>query len=196
MENHFTVSGECEDGDSLYTRAVAEKPEMILSDLKMPGASILDTASELKAVEPAVKILVLTAYDDHEDIYKAMQAGIDGYIMKDTNPEQIVSTLDMVRKGFTCFQPKVNLKAAYTETVPADVSGLTAREWDVYACLVNNKSNQEIADNLFISEPTVKTHVSSILRKTGQPNRAQAVVYALQQGWFAAEVKKYANAFD
>lgn len=173
----YTVVGEASDGDELVSKALAVKPDLIVSDLKMPGPSIIDSCKQLKDQLPEVKVLILTAFDESEDVFRALESNVDGYIMKDTVPEQILHTMDMVMMGYSCFQSKLQRK----RKDEADVV-FTEREQEIFELIVENLSNQEIAHRLYISEATVKTHVSSILRKTGQPNRSQAVLYGLKKG--------------
>jgi DNA-binding NarL/FixJ family response regulator len=175
----YTIVGEASNGNELIKVAISCQPEMIISDLKMPGESIISQCQTLKKEIPNVKIIILTAYDDSNDIYDALNEEIDGYIMKDTPPEQILQTIEMVKLGYSCFQPKVNIKQVKNQK---DKFGFnfTEREQEVFGCIVENLSNTEIAKKLFISEATVKTHISSILRKTGQPNRSQAVLHVMK----------------
>ncbi|MED1785422.1 response regulator transcription factor [Brevibacillus fortis] len=173
----YTVIDEASDGDELVTKALALKPDLIVSDLKMPGASVIDSCKMLKEQLPDIKLLILTAYDESEDVFRALESNIDGYIMKDTVPEQILHTMDMVMMGYSCFQSKLQRKKKDENEI-----AFTEREQEIFQLIVENLSNQEIAGQLYISEATVKTHVSSILRKTGQPNRSQAVLYALKKG--------------
>lgn len=175
----FEIVDEASNGDELVQKALLARPDLIVSDLKMPGPSVIDSCKKLKEQMPEVKVMILTAFDESEDIFRALDSGIDGYIMKDTLPEQIISTMEMVLMGYSCFQPK--LKRAKKEE--AEDLALTEREQEIFQLIVQNLSNQEIAQKLYISEATVKTHVSSILRKTCQPNRSQAVLYALKKGY-------------
>ncbi|MED1790011.1 response regulator transcription factor [Brevibacillus laterosporus] len=178
MAGKFEIIGEAANGDELYSKALDCQPDLIISDLKMPGQNVLKSGKLLKEQLSAIKILILTAFDDSEDIFQALDGGIDGYIMKDTMPEQILHTIDMILMGYSCFQPKLERKKS-TQTSQLQ---LTEREGEIFELIVDNLSNHEIAEKLYISEATVKTHVSSILRKMGQPNRSQAVLYALKQG--------------
>jgi DNA-binding NarL/FixJ family response regulator len=175
----YTIVGEASNGNELLNVAKSCQPELIISDLKMPGESIISQCQTLKKEIPNVKIIILTAYDDSNDIYDALNEEIDGYIMKDTPPEQILQTIEMVKLGYSCFQPKVNIKQVKNQK---DKFGFnfTEREQEVFECIIENLSNTEIAKKLFISEATVKTHISSILRKTGQPNRSQAVLHVMK----------------
>ncbi|MEC0231236.1 response regulator [Paenibacillus alba] len=104
----YTVAGEAADGNEAIAQSLALAPDLLLTDLKMPGTSIIEGARALKDTYPAMKIIILTAFDESEDIYRAIKAGVDGYLMKDTSPEVILSTIDDVMKGATCFQPKEN----------------------------------------------------------------------------------------
>ncbi|WP_419878297.1 response regulator [Brevibacillus centrosporus] len=173
----YTVVEEASDGDELIEKALAIKPDLIVSDLKMPGISIIDGCKQLKDQYPEMKVLILTAFDESEDVFRALESNVDGYIMKDTVPEQILHTMDMVMMGYSCFQSKLPRKRKEESDI-----AFTEREQEVFQLIVDNLSNLEIAQRLYISEATVKTHVSSILRKTGQPNRSQAVLYALKKG--------------
>jgi DNA-binding NarL/FixJ family response regulator len=182
----YRIVGEASNGDDLLMMAEKCQPNLIISDLKMPGNSIINQCQTLKKLIANVKIIVLTAYDDSVDIYNALNEEIDGYIMKDTPPDQILQTMQMVLLGYSCFQPKVNSKQIQSQKSETGLN-LTDREEEVFHCIVDNLSNSEIADKLYISEATVKTHVSSILRKTGQPNRSQAVLHVLKNGLLAIQ---------
>ncbi len=177
VNSAFTIVGEVADGDSLMNVVTELKPDLLITDMKMPGASILDIAKKLKEQQKELKILIFTAYDEVSDLYRALEVGIDGFIKKDTHPQQILSAIDMVLQGYTCFQSRMDLSKKNENQVR-----LTDREREIFQLIIDNLSNHEISNRLCISEATVKTHVSSILRKTGQPNRSQAVLYALREG--------------
>lgn len=102
----YTVTGEASDGNEAVMQALALVPDLLLTDLKMPGVSIIEGARTLKENLPSMKIIILTAFDESEDIYRAFKAGVDGYLMKDTSPEIILSTIHEVMKGTSFFQPK------------------------------------------------------------------------------------------
>lgn len=173
----YLVVEEANNGDELVAKAMSSKPDLIISDLKMPGISVIDSCKSMKEKLPELKVMILTAYDESEDVFRALDSHVDGYVMKDTGPEQILHTMDMVMMGYSCFQSKLQRR----RKEEADVV-FTEREQEIFELIVENLSNQEIAHRLYISEATVKTHVSSILRKTGQPNRSQAVLYGLKKG--------------
>lgn len=102
----YTVMGEASDGNEAVKQSLALVPDLLLTDLKMPGVSIIEGARTLKESLPNMKIIILTAFDESEDIYRAIKAGIDGYLMKDTSPELILSTIQEVMNGTTIYQPK------------------------------------------------------------------------------------------
>lgn len=179
----YKVVDEASDGNELLEKTLNTKPDIVISDLKMPGKSVIETSKLLKEKLPHLKIIILTAYDDSDDIYRALDNGVDGYIMKDTLPEQIMNTVEMVLMGYSCFQPKLTKDQKGRNEQTTEGILLTEREREVFKLIVDNYTNAHIAEKLFISEATVKTHVSSILRKTGQPNRSQAVLFALKTGY-------------
>ncbi|MBE4907177.1 response regulator transcription factor [Bacillus luteolus] len=179
----FEVVGEACNGDEAVEKTIRTKPDLLLTDLKMPGSSIINGSVKIKQKLPNIKIVVLTAFDDSEDIYRAMKAGINGYIMKDTSPDKILNTLRMVMDGYSIFQPKINEPNENKKDQFIDKYKLTEREHEVLLGIIENLNNADIAKKLYISETTVKTHVSNILKKTGQSNRAQAVLFALQEGF-------------
>ncbi|MGM9987552.1 MAG: response regulator [Bacillaceae bacterium] len=182
----FDIIGEAVDGNELLSILEEVEPDLVISDLIMPGPSIIESCKMIKEKHPNVKIIVLTAFDESEDIYNAVDAGIDGYIMKDTKPEQMLKILDTVMNGYSIFQPKVTVNAHKKKEKKAIVNNIfdfTEREEQVFQLIVENYSNQHIAKKLYISEATVKTHVSNILKKTGQPNRSQAVIHAINLGY-------------
>ncbi|WP_395940560.1 response regulator [Bacillus salinus] len=183
--NDYEIVGEASNGKELVKLVHETKPDIVLSDLKMPGPSVIESCINLKATFPDLKIVVLTAFDESEDIYRAVDVGIDGYLMKDTDPKQILNTLNMIMLGYSLFQPKIDRQRKQHATIADDLH-MTERELEVFELIIDNLSNAEIAEKLFISEATVKTHVSSILRKTGQPNRSQAVLFALKKGYVKA----------
>jgi DNA-binding NarL/FixJ family response regulator len=106
--NDYCVVGEASDGTEAIGLSEKLFPDLLLTDLKMPGDSIIEGAKRLKGIIPNVKIIILTAFDDCEDIYRAVKAGVDGYLMKDTEPEQILLAIQRVMGGATFFQPRVN----------------------------------------------------------------------------------------
>ncbi len=179
MTGKYRVVGECGTSDELLRSSPKESPDLMISDLKMPGTPILEKLPLYKEMNPKTKVIIFTAYEEEEEIQQALALGVDGFLKKDTPPEEILHTVGTVMMGYACFKPRL----FSTKKREDDLSRiLTEREMEIFQCIVMNESNVAIAEKLYISEATVKTHISSILRKLGQPNRSQAVLYAVKEG--------------
>jgi len=188
-EEGFSIVGEAENGKELLEKAEELYPDVIITDLKMPCMSGIEAARFIKRKYPQMKVIILTAYDEKGDVQEAIEAGVDGYMIKDTLPDELVKAVELVYKGYSCIFPgdAMDITSLGRGKVQKsrEMEDLTEREMEIYYLIAQNYSNQEIARKLFISEATVKSHVSKILRKTGQPNRAQAVVHGLATGIFS-----------
>ena len=184
------VVGTACDGAEAIRLAEAHHPDVIMMDLRMPGIDGTAATAELRERLPAARVLVLTTYADEEAILPALQAGARGYLTKDASAEQIETAIRAVHAGQTHLDPAVQerLVAAVISQPPAAPSGpgqgppdgLTAREVEVLALLASGLNNTEIAQRLYLSNATVKTHINRIFAKTGARDRAQAVRYAYQ----------------
>ena len=188
--NGVDVVGTACDGAEAIRLAEAHHPDVIMMDLRMPGIDGTAATAELRERLPAARVLVLTTYADEEAILPALQAGARGYLTKDASAEQIETAIRAVHAGQTHLDPAVQerLVAAVISQPPAAPSGpgqgppdgLTAREVEVLALLASGLNNTEIAQRLYLSNATVKTHINRIFAKTGARDRAQAVRYAYQ----------------
>ena len=195
------VVGTAHDGAEAVRLAEAHHPDVILMDLRMPGTDGITATADLRDRLPACRVLVLTTYAEQEAIIPALQAGARGYLTKDASAEQIEAAIRAVHAGQTHLDPAVQerLVAAVigrpATREPADPpgrgqkspgqelpDGLTAREAEVLTLLAWGLSNTEIAQRLYLSHATVKTHINRIFAKTGARDRAQAVRYAYQHG--------------
>ena len=186
------ITGAACDGAEAVQLAVAHRPDVILMDLRMPGMDGITATAQLRDRLPSARVLVLTTYADDDSILPALRAGAQGYLTKDASAEQIEAAIRAVHAGQTHLDPLVQerLVAAVTAqppeaTAPAACpppAGLTAREAEVLTLLAAGLSNAEIAQRLFVSNATVKTHINRIFAKTGARDRAQAVRYAYQAG--------------
>lgn len=181
IESHqmYRVVGETEDRDKLERLVAQSKPQLVISDLRLPCGSIMDTSRTLKERYPHLKWMIFTGNEDSSNLYRALEVGIEAYVKKQTHPKQILNAIQMVLAGYTCYHSRLELGQRDEDTLR-----LTEREREIFQLIIDNLTNIEISQRLCISEATVKTHVSSILRKTGQPNRSQAVLYALREGLF------------
>jgi DNA-binding NarL/FixJ family response regulator len=185
------VVGAACDGAEAVRLAEAQHPDVIMMDLRMPGTDGIAATADLRERLPTARVLVLTTYADQDAILPALQAGARGYLTKDASAEQIETAIRAVHAGQTHLDPAVQerLVAAVISQPPvADPSapgpeppdGLTAREAEVLTLLASGLSNTEIAQRLYVSNATVKTHINRIFAKTGVRDRAQAVRYAYQ----------------
>ncbi|WP_405877043.1 response regulator transcription factor [Streptomyces sp. NBC_01136] len=191
------VVGEATDGESAVEAAASVRPDVILMDIRMPGTDgisaterILTAASAAPDGAEPPRILVLTTFDLDQYVYEALRAGASGFLLKDAGPERLLAAVAAVAGGDMLFAPSVTrrLIEAYFHAsgpvpdAPADLEVLTAREREVLKLIATGMSNPEIADRLFISEATVKTHFNRTMTKLDLGSRAQAVVLAYECG--------------
>jgi DNA-binding NarL/FixJ family response regulator len=175
------VVGAAADGDEAVALAVAERADVVLMDLRMPGTDGVAAARELAARRPETRVLILTTYADDASVFPALQAGARGYLTKDTGAEALAAAIRAVHAGGVHLDPAVQarLLSAASGTAPDE---LTPREAEVLTLIAEGLSNAEIAERLVVSLATVKTHVNRIFAKTGVRDRAQAVRYAYREG--------------
>jgi DNA-binding NarL/FixJ family response regulator len=191
------VVGVACDGAEAVRLAEAQQPDVILMDLRMPDLDGIAATAQLRERLPATRVLVLTTYAEEDSIVPALQAGARGYLTKDASAEQIETAIRAVHAGQTHLDPAVQerLIAAVVSRPPAPADpgspdpsdrkppdGLTIREAEVLSLMASGLSNAEIAQRLYLSHATVKTHINRIFAKTGVRDRAQAVRYAYQHG--------------
>jgi DNA-binding NarL/FixJ family response regulator len=174
----FAVTAEAADGEQAVELFRKHKPDVTLMDLRLPKMNGVDAIARIRDASPAARIIVLTTFDGDEDIYRALQAGAKGYLLKGMDLSELTEAIRTVHAGRTRIPPRVAEKLA--ERMGA--ASLTARELEVLRLIVAGKSNKDIGTALFISEATVKTHVNSLLSKLGVEDRTQAATTALQRG--------------
>lgn len=174
----FEVVGEASDGEQAVDLHRRHKPDVTLMDLRLPKMNGVEAITRIRADFPAARIVVLTTFDGDEDIYRALQAGAKGYLLKGMDLAELSEAIRTVHAGRT------RIPARVAEKLAERMSGatLTAREMEVLRLIVAGKSNKDIGNALFISEATVKTHVNSLLSKMGVEDRTQAATTALQRG--------------
>ncbi|MFE1955977.1 response regulator [Streptomyces sp. NPDC059524] len=176
----FTVLGEAADGVEGVARAAELDPDVVLMDLRMPGGGGVDAIRELTRRGARARVLVLTTYDTDSDTLPAIEAGATGYLLKDAPREELFTAVRAAAEGRTVLSPAVASRlvtAVRTPAAPADET-LSAREREVLLLVSKGTSNKEIARELFISEATVKTHLTHIYAKLGVKDRAAAVAVA------------------
>jgi DNA-binding NarL/FixJ family response regulator len=185
------VVGEAENGAGALELAARCRPDVILMDVRMPVMDGVEATRRLARTGTSARIVILTTFDSDEYVYEALRAGASGFLLKDVQPAQLVDAVRVVARGEALLAPTVTRRLldrfAHTlpdssRTAPTALAELTERELEVLTLLASGLSNAELAERLFVSETTVKTHVSSILRKLGLRDRVQAVVLAYQAG--------------
>ncbi|MBV9669434.1 MAG: response regulator transcription factor [Acidobacteriales bacterium] len=174
----MTVVAEASNGRDAIAKHKEHQPDITLMDLRLPLMTGVEALTAIRKHSPNARVIVLTTYDGDEDIYRALQAGARGYLLKDLFDEDLMKAIRTVHAGKTCIPAPIAERLAERVGGP----GLTTREVEVLEHIVRGKSNREIGDLLFISEATVKTHINSILGKLGVNDRTQAATTALQRG--------------
>ena len=179
------VTGEAASGAEALDVVVRAKPQVVLMDLVMPGMDGIETTRKMHQEHPEVAIIVLTSFAEDDKLFPAIRAGAASYLLKDVGPRELADTILAAARGEVRLPPEVarRLVSGIAEGAEKRVEEiLTARELDVLRCLGRGRSNKEIAEELFISEKTVKTHVSAILDKLSLSDRTQAALYAAKRG--------------
>ncbi|HMT04416.1 MAG TPA: response regulator transcription factor [Solirubrobacterales bacterium] len=189
-EPDIRVIGEAEDGGEALDLAVETDPDLVVMDLRMPEMDGIEATKLIRRRMPSVRVLVVTTFDLDEYVLAALRGGADGFLLKDAAPEALVDAVRTVAAGDALLAPTVTRRlighyvgqAEPDERLTARLGGLTERELDVTKLVARGMTNSEIADELFLGNGTVKTHVTAILSKLGLANRAQIVVAAYESG--------------
>ena len=177
----FAVLGEAAGGVEAVERAATLEPDVILMDLRMPGGGGVDAIRELTRRRVRAKVLVLTTYDTESDTIPAIEAGATGYLLKDAPREELFTAVRAAAEGRTVLSPAVASRLVSAVRAPGN-EPLSAREREVLVLVAKGSSNREIARELFISEATVKTHLTHLYAKLGVSDRAAAVAVAYDRG--------------
>jgi DNA-binding NarL/FixJ family response regulator len=182
-EADLTVVGEAANGRDAIELAARLTPDVIVMDLRMPGVDGITATGRILAARPATRVLVLTTFGDDDHLYPALTAGACGFLLKDAPPEELLDGIRRAAAGDSPFSQDV-LRRLVQRAVharadrPQPVAGLTARERDVLNLVAEGLSNTEIAERLHIGVTTVKTHITSLMAKTGSPNRVRLALCA------------------
>ena len=180
LQDGIAEVSEAVNGKEGVEQALASRPDVIIMDIVMPEMNGIEATLAILKEWPEAKILILTSYLDNEKIYPVLDAGAHGYMLKTSSAEEILRAVKKVAKGEFAIETEVSKKVEYHRNHIELHEDLTARERDILGLLAKGDENQRIADELFISLKTVKTHVSNILSKLEVSDRTQAVVYAFQ----------------
>jgi NarL family two-component system response regulator LiaR len=188
LEPDIQVVGIAEDGAIAVEMVEKEKPDLVLMDLKMPIMNGVEATRQIRTRYPGIKVLVLTTYDDDQWVFDAIKAGASGYLLKDTPREELIKAVKGTWTGRTFIDPSVAGKvleqvSSYQTRIATQItSKLTEREIEILQLLAKGLNNMDIAERLFLSEGTVRNHVSAVLTKLGVSDRTQAAVIAIQHG--------------
>jgi DNA-binding NarL/FixJ family response regulator len=182
----FEIVGEAENGEEALTFIQTERPDVVLMDLSMPKMDGIEATKRIKQYDKTIKILILSSFSEQDYVLPALEAGADGYQLKEVQPEQLVASIIAVHEGNANFHPKVTPalfgRSAVKKEKENPFSMLTKREQEVLREIAKGRSNKEIAAELHITEQTVKTHVSNVLAKLEVDDRTQAALYAVKHG--------------
>ena len=190
LSEDIEILSEVGDGQGAINIARKDKPDVILMDVNMPGTNGIIATRVIKREMPSIHIIALTIYED-EEVVDMVRAGVSAYVLKDVAGSELIDTIHRVMQGEVVIHPRVANRLvrelSRSEKKKNDVR-LTKREGDVLSLLVKGHTNKEMADVMFISEKTVKNHLTSIFRKLGVKDRTQAAVYALKNNIVSEEL--------
>lgn len=185
-QKDIEVIGEAKNGMEAVELVKSLQPDIVLMDFVMPEMDGIQATKKIKAKWPQVHILMLTSFSDKDHVLPAIEAGAAGYQLKDIEPDELVNSIRQIIRGENIIHPAATTQLEETlreeENLPHVKNALTPRERDVLAELTKGKSNREIASSLFVTEKTVKTHISNIFTKLDVQDRTQAALYAVKHG--------------
>jgi DNA-binding NarL/FixJ family response regulator len=185
-EADIDVVAEAGNGVEAIAQAARYHPDVVLMDIRMPELDGLEATRRILASHPDARVLVLTTFNLDDYVYEALRAGASGFVLKDEPPEQLIAAVRTVASGEALLSPSVtkaviaHFTAQQRQPPPNAMESLTPREMDVFRLIASGFSNAEIGRELFVSDTTVKTHVTRLLQKLGVRDRAQAIVLAYQ----------------
>ncbi len=184
FHDDIEVVAEAAEGEEAYRCALEFAPEIVLMDINMPGVNGIDATKRIKSERPEIGIIALTIHDDEEYVFELVKAGVSSYVLKDIDSNSLLETIRAVSRGETVFHPKITgkLLGEFKRMASAKKldEPLSRRELEVLVMITRGKSNKEIGEELFISEKTVKNHLTNIFRKISVNDRTQAALYAVK----------------
>jgi DNA-binding NarL/FixJ family response regulator len=195
-EPDIDVVAEASNGLEAVAKAARFRPTVVLMDIRMPELDGLEATRRIIAADDTARILILTTFDLDEYVYEALRAGASGFVLKDDPPEQLLAAIRIVAGGQALLSPAITKRVIEQFTriphaaPPRELDDLTERERDVFRLIARGLSNAEIGRELYISDTTVKTHITHILQKLNVRDRVQAVVLAYEAGLFDADARR------
>jgi len=191
-EEKLEVVGEAGDGEEAVQMASQLKPDVIIMDISMPKLNGIEATKRIKALQPSVAILILTAYDYEQYIFPLLEAGAAGYLLKDVSSRELISAIETVYRGDAVLHPAVARKVMrrLTKVEPTGERAsdlLSERELTILKMAAKGMSNSDIAEKLHLSARTVESHLGSIFNKLGVGSRTEAVIKAMKKGWFTLD---------
>ena len=185
LYDNFNVVGEAETGEEAVELARREKPAVVIMDIRLPGISGIEACREIRAELPEVKVIMLTSYADDEAVYASIMAGASGYMLKQIENDKLLKAIERVAKGESLLDPSVAARAlSRMQAIAAEKENeakLTETERKILQRIAEGHTNQQIADQLFLAEKTVRNYVSKIFAKLNLANRAAAAAYVAQR---------------
>jgi two-component system, NarL family, response regulator LiaR len=185
LQEDMEVVADASNGELAVIKVRELAPHIVLMDLVMPGTDGIEATRQIRAISPMTRVIILTSFAEEEQVFEAIKAGASGYLMKDIKPEELAKAIRGVQAGEPMLHPEIarlmmrEMRRDNNEQRLHDQ--LTEREMEVLRCIARGLSNKEIANELVISEKTVKTHVSNLLQKLHLADRTQAAIYAMQK---------------
>lgn len=201
-EPDIEVVAEASNGLEAVDEAARLRPTVVLMDIRMPQLDGLQATRRILAADEAARVLILTTFDLDEYVYEALRSGASGFVLKDDPPEQLLAAIRVVADGEALLSPAITKRVIEKFTrlahakPPRELEQLTEREVDVFRLIARGLSNAEISEELYISDATVKTHITHILQKLNLRDRVQAVVLAHQTGLFGADTNLRSPGLD
>ena len=189
-EPDIEVVAEAENGLEAVAKAAHVSPDVVLMDIRMPVLNGVEATRRILDANELARVLILTTFDLDEYVYEALRAGASGFVLKDDPPDQLIAAVRTVAAGEALLSPTVTRRViaqftrVHRQSPPKAVDTLTTREREVFRLIARGLSNAEIGQELFISDTTVKTHITRLLQKLDLRDRAQAIVLAYQTGLF------------
>lgn len=193
QEHDLEVVGEAADGEEAVALATSLKPDVAIMDVAMPNLDGIEATRQIKALSPAVAVLILSAYDDDQFVFSLLEAGAAGYLLKSVRGRELIDAVRAVHAGESVLHPTIARKVLNRFAAPGKpkrqepLEVLSEREMEVLGLAARGLSNQEIADALSLSTRTVQGHLGHIFNKLQVSSRTEAVVHALKQGWITLD---------